>query len=549
MFISLVLKCDPTICPPLWIRANDSREGIFRQNLPSGTWRVNQVRNYPSALRQNCQVLHLHRPQSIRHLAAITIVLGLAVSACANRDSANEPSTSEVPDSAVTTPSTSVTTEPASGITFGDLNSPCGPAPEGVESSVDPSEAKGSANVIRVATPTDKGASMAAGLNAELYDAGVAFAKWCNEQGGIAGLPLEVLDADAKLFEVPAQMENICSNAFAMVGGGFAFDDQEFPRFHECGMIDIAGFVVTTAKSQSDNMISPVPNPSNAKDAGWFRWAVNTAPEDMKAYATVYADLLTSQIVEQQYIEAAELIGGVTVVDRIPFNPTGETSWSPIVLRLKSSGVKAMSFVGVPEVLAQLLKAMDEVGYRPNLIMNDAGFYADILLSRAGTSANGVIVRTAFSLFEEADRVPAVRDYLDMMATHNPSGKVAGLGMQSTSAFLLFAQAARDCIVANSGVLTRSCVMAEAAQVTNWTGGGLHAPTDPGTNLPSPCYQMIQVVDGAFSRLFPPLDPTEAERALVPSADITDAGWACDPSTVVQLVGDYGDASIGKLPS
>lgn len=60
---------------------------------------------------------------------------------------------------------------------------------------------------------------------------------------------------------------------------------------------------------------------------------------------------------------------------------------------------------------------------------------------------------------------------------------------------------------------------------------------------------MIQVVDGAFSRLYPPVDPTEAERALVPTADITDAGWACDPSTVVQLVGDYGDASIGKLPS
>ncbi len=481
---------------------------------------------------------------SNRHLLALTVVLGLMASACANRDSEDVSTTvGSAPDS---TQAPEIV-EPASSITFGDLPSPCGPAPEGIEPSVDPAEANGSVDAIRVATPTDKGASMAAGLNAELYDAGVAFAEWCNEQGGIAGLPLEVIDADAKLFEVPPQMENICSNAFAMVGGGFAFDDQEFPRFHECGMIDIAGFVVTTAKSQSDNMISPMPNPSNAKDGGWFRWAVNTAPEDMQAYATVYADLLTSQIVEQQYVEIAEKLGGVTVVDRIPFNPTGETSWAPIVLRLKSSGVRAMSFVGVPEVLAQLLKAMDEVGYRPNLIMNDAGFYADILLSRAGSSADGVLVRTAFSLFEEADRIPAVRDYLDLMATYNPTGKVAGLGMQSTSAFLLFAQAASDCITANEGVLTRSCVMATASTVRNWTGGGLHAPSDPGTNQPSPCYQIIQVVDGSFTRLYPPLDPTEQERALVPTADITEAGWACDPSTVVQLEGDYGDASIGKI--
>lgn len=476
----------------------------------------------------------------------MTIVFGLTASACANRDAEDATTVPETTLVATTAPET---TDPTSGITFGDVPSPCGPAPEGIEPSVDPVDANGSPDVIRVATPTDKGASMAAGLNAELYDAGVAFAKWCNEQGGIAGLAIEVLDADAKLFEVPAQMENICSNAFAMVGGGFAFDDQEFPRFHECSMIDIAGFVVSTAKSQSDNMITPMPNPSDAKDGGWFRWAVNTAPEDMQAYATVYADLLTSQVVEQQYIEVAEKLGGVNVVDRIPFNPAGETSWAPIALRLKSSGVRAMSFVGVPEVLAQLLKAMDEVGYRPNLIMNDAGFYAEVLLTRAGSSADGVIVRTAFSLFEEADRVPAVRDYLNLMATHNPTGKVAGLGMQSTSAFLLFAQAASDCISANSGVLTRDCVIATASAVTSWTGGGLHAPSNPGTNSPSPCYQIIQVVDGAFARLYPPLDPTDEERDLVPTADITEAGWACDPSTVVKLVGDYGDASIGKLPS
>lgn len=485
---------------------------------------------------------HQSRLHSLRSIFSLTIVLGLIATACANRDATNTTVTTPV-----TTPAPE-TTEPTTGNTFGDLPSPCGPAPEGIEPSVDPNEANSSPNVIRVATPTDKGASMAAGLNAELYDAGVAFARWCNEQGGIAGLALEVLDADAKLFEVPAQMENICSNAFAMVGGGFAFDDQEFPRFHECAMIDIAGFVVSTAKSQSDNMISPMPNPSDEKDGGWFRWAVNTAPEDMQAYATVYADFLTSQVVEQQYVEIAEKLGGVKVIDRIPFNPAGETSWSPIALRLKSSGVRAMSFVGVPEVLAQLLKAMDEVGYRPNLIMNDAGFYAEILLTRAGSSADGVIVRTAFSLFEEADRVPAVRDYLNLMAAHNPTGKVAGLGMQSTSAFLLFAQAASDCISANDGVLTRGCVIATASAVTNWTGGGLHAPSDPGTNSPSRCYQIIQVVDGAFTRLYPPLDPTDEERALVPTADITEAGWACDPSTVVQLVGDYGDASLGKFP-
>lgn len=388
---------------------------------------------------------------------------------------------------------------------------------------------------------------MAPGLNAELYDAAVAFSSWCNAQGGIAGLPLQVIDADAKLFEVPAQMENICTNAFAMVGGGFAFDDQIFPRFHECGMIDIAGFVVTTAKGQSDNMVAPMPNPSNVKDGGWFRWGVATAPDDMQKFATVYADLLTSQIVEQQYVEIAEKLGGTKIVDRIPYNPAGETTWAPIALRLKSSGVRSMTFVGVPELLAQLLKAMDEINYRPNLIMNDAGNYAEILLTRAGRSADGVYVRTAYSLFEEADKIPAVRDYLDMMATYLPAGKVAGLGMQSTSAFLLFSQVARDCIVENEGILSRSCVIENAKKVTVWTGGGLHAPSNPGKNIPSSCYQMIRVDNGVFTRNYPSRNPTDAERALIPSVDITKDGWACDDSTLVKLDGDYGDASPGKI--
>lgn len=480
---------------------------------------------------------------SRRTVAFGATVLLLVTGACANRDD----SASTSSQGASSPPPTTEQGTESANVTFGDLASPCGPAPESVTPSVDPAEAKGSTDVIRVATPTDKGATMAPGLNSELFDAAVAFSKWCNAQGGIAGLPLEVLDADAKLFEVPAQMENICAHAFAMVGGGFAFDDQIFPRFHECGMIDVAGFVVTTPKGQSDNMVSPMPNPSNVKDGGWFRWGTVTHPEDMQAFATVYADLLTSQIVEQQYVEIANKLGGTKVVARIPYSPAGETTWAPIALKLKSSGVRSMTFVGVPELLAQLLKAMDEIGYRPNLIMNDAGNYADVLLTRAGSSAEGTFVRTAYSLFEEADQVPAVRDYLDMMATYLPDGKVAGLGMQSTSAFLLFSQVARDCIVNGDGVLTRACVIENAKKVTTWTGGGLHAPSDPGDNKPSACYQMIVVKDGKFQRYYPSRDPSAEERALIPSVDITSDGWACDPSTLLTLDGDYGDPSPGKI--
>ncbi len=481
---------------------------------------------------------------------SLASALVLVTIGCSNRGGQTTPlETSVAPTTeAATEPTSDSTVAPEpTAVMFGDLESPCGPAIEGITPSIKADENGGSAEALQVATPSDKGNSFLPGLNGELYDAGLAFEAWCNAQGGIAGMPLKVIDADAKLFEVPVQMENVCSNAFAMVGGGWAMDDQEFPRFHDCKMIDIAGFVVTAPKSQADNTFSPLPNPSNRKDQGWFKWAVAAYPEAMQHYATVYSDILTSQVVEQQYREGAAIIGGVTVVDQVPYSSVGETSWLPIAQRLKNSGVRVISLVGVPEVLPQLTKALDELGYAVDLIMVDAGFYADVLINNGGSSVEGVVVRTSYALFEEADRVPAVKDYLDMMNTYRPDGKVSGLGMQSASAFLLFATAAKNCVVNNNGEISRACIVEEVSKVREWSGGGLHAVASPGNNEPSPCYQMITIENGKFTRLYPPLNPTDADKALISTATITEDGWACDESTLVELVGDYGDAGIGKI--
>ncbi len=482
---------------------------------------------------------------------ALFVVAPLLVASCSNRGTDSAPASTVVPETTAVTSDSTAPTEstdapaPAT-ITFGDLDSPCGPAADGATPSVAATEAGGSPDRIRLAAASDKGNIAVPGLNAELYDAAVAFAGWCNEQGGIAGLPIEIIDADSKLFEVPAQMESICENAFAMAGGGYAFDDQEFPRFHECDMIDFAGFVVTAAKSKSDGMFTPMPNPSDYKDGGWFKWALSVNPDAMQSFGTVYSDLLTAQIVEQQYVELIEKIGGIDVITRIPYSSLGEANWVPIAQQLKSNGVRALAFVGVPEVLPQLTKAMDELNYRPEIIMADAGFYADVLLERGGESVEGVYVRTAYSLIEEADRVKAVRDYLDMIDAYQPGGKVSGLGMQGLSAMFLFATAAKPCV--ESGELSRACVAEQASTITGWTGGGLHAPADPGSNTPSPCYQMIVVKDGTFTRSYPPVPATDADRALVSSVEITDDGWACDDSTLIPLDGDYGDTTLGLRP-
>jgi hypothetical protein len=451
--------------------------------------------------------------------------LALVATACANRDST---STTTAPANGDTTVAT---TAPAA-ITFGDLPSPCGPG----EATIAPGENGG--DTLKLATPTDKGAEVAPGLNAEMYDAAIAFAKWCNEQGGISGLKIEVLDADARLFEVPAAMERVCAEAFAMVGGGWAFDDQQFPRFHECGMIDIAGYTVTTTKSMSNGMVQSVPNPATMKNGLWFEWAANNYPDAITKAATAYSDILTTQILEKQYIEMMNAVGGYSLVDQIPYSAAGEANWAPIAQRLKGSGAEMLAFIGVPETLAQLLRSMEEVGFDPQLVLLDGGFYAEVLIERAGSAAEGVVVRTTFNPFEEADRSPAVTDFLSMMDTYNRGGKIAALGMQATSSYLLFATSAKTCIEANGGVLDRECVLREASSQTNWTGAGLHAPNNPGDNEPSTCTLLLTVKDGAWTRLWPELG----------SADDSGDGFACRDDSNITLTGDYGDVKAGIDP-
>ena len=80
-------------------------------------------------------------------------------------------------------------------------------------------------------------------------------------------------------------------------------------------------------------------------------------------------------------------------------------------------------------------------------------------------------------------------DYLSVI--EESGGKIGTLGMQATSSFLLWATAAKEC----GSDLTRQCMVDNLSAVTEWTGGGLHAASNPGGNLPPSC-GLIMTVEG-----------------------------------------------------
>lgn len=462
---------------------------------------------------------------SKRALLALLAATALIAGACSSRGTTDEAATT-------TTAGGGASADEAN---FGSLEAPCGPG----EATVDAAENAGATDVIKVGTPTDKGFEIQPGLNVEMEDAAKSFIAWCNEQGGVQGLPLELVELDAGVFNVPAVMEQACEEVFALVGGGMVLDNGVFPRFHECNMIDIAGFTVSTEKAMSNGMAQPLPNPSNLKPTGWMEWAAANYPDEVQRTAVVYGDAGSIQTTARQDIEAMESLGDITIVDEISYSTLGEANWAPFAQRIKDNNVGFMTFVGQPANLVSLLRSMNEIGYRPPLIVQQTNFYDKVLTEGAGDLADGIFVRTSYAPFEEPDQFPAMAKYLANMAKYNPGGKIAGLGVQGTSAYLLFVVSANKCLNEGDGVLTRECVLAAARSFESWDGGGLHAPGNPAENLGANCELMLRIDGGAFVREYPEIG----------SSDDNGNGWHCYDPGRAELSGDYGDTEAGVDPS
>ena len=297
--------------------------------------------------------------RTVKSMIAVALVAVAAVG-CSNReegsDATNAP-TSDAPSTEAPT-SEAPTTEAPAGEMFGDMASPCGPATDaGVPTIAD---GQNGGDTLKLGTATDHGYEAAPGLTVEMLDAAEAFAGWCNEQGGIRGLPIEIVDLDGKLFNVPAATEQACAETFAMVGGGWVFDNQMYPRFHECGMVSFPGYAVTAEASLANGRVQPIPNPPNLKPASWFLWAKQYQAEAIGKPAIIYGDFVSTKMVAEQIKATLAAIGGFGEPLMIPTNPAGEANWTPFAQQLKNEGITMLSVVGEPGNMILLYKAMRE---------------------------------------------------------------------------------------------------------------------------------------------------------------------------------------------
>jgi ABC-type branched-subunit amino acid transport system substrate-binding protein len=389
-----------------------------------------------------------------------------------------------------------------------------------------------SASDIHIATFSDAGFAGRPGLNQELFDAATVFSKWCNEAGGINGRKIVVDQRDAALTNVKPQMVTSCAEDFMVVGGGAVFDQDGVATRLGCVMPEIPGYVVSSQARGADLSVQPVPNPLGSIPIGDYQYLAKKYPAATQAYGVLTGDIDTTKIVSQQGDEAAKALGWKQVYTNL-YPPTGPPDWTPYAQGLKDKGVKGLLWTGEPENLANLLKAVNDIGYTLDFVRTDANHYDKSLISQGGSAIKNVYVRSAFEPFETVKPGSPTQQYLDAFQKYLPNGKAkALLGLQAWSAWMLFATAANEC----GNDLTRKCVYDNAAKIKAWTGGGLHAAMDLTVKKAGSCFAELVASPSGF-KLVNDLKPNEGI-------------FRCDPKAVYTLTGDYGKgttlADVGK---
>ncbi len=380
---------------------------------------------------------------------------------------------------------------------FGTMASPCGPA-EGTNTA--PAGQVGvTADSITIAYGDDAGYQQAPGLNKEMSDAVKAMISWCNDQGGINGRQVKGNYYDAKILDVNNAMTEACQGGnFFLVGQGWSLDASQEATRLGCGLPAVPTYTVSPQFAHGKLMYQPTPNPVDEMSVPAAFQMAEAFPDAVKKSAVMYANYSATIDSTEKWELASEQAGWTYLPCEQVYSIGGESDWKPFVQKLKDCGAEVVYFSGSPYPnFENVLDAAAQIGYSPKW-MTEANFYdAKFAEWNVAGNADNVYVRMAYFPFEEADQVPAVQQYLDIVA--DSGGSTSLLGMQATAAFLLWAQASQQC----GADLTRDCVLEKLSTVTDYTAGGLQAPANVGANIPADCGMTLQMQGSEYVQVFP----------------------------------------------
>lgn len=437
------------------------------------------------------------RIQTTVRLGAAVLALALVATGCGSSRSADPSAKAGGSDADIVTK-------------FGTLESPCGGGDASGSTDQGVTDTQ-----IAIGYGDDHGFVSAPGLAEEVGDAIDAMVKWCNEQGGINGRELAGTRYDAAVTNTVPIMKKACAKEFMLVGDGFANDFVGDAVRVQCGLPHVPAYTVGGNAAMGKLKVEPMPYPADFYNAGALKAVLETIPEVKESVAIIGTDA-PATLVSNYKVGAALAALGVQPKDcGITLHMAGDASYAPMAKKLADCGVKSYfsSYTPSPQLFG-FLEANQQAGVDLPLFV-ESQWYGEAGAAWNGQTkaADGLIAPLYVQPLENADIVPAVKQYQEIV--EGDGGKTGMLGEFATSAFLLWATAAKEC----GSDLTRDCVMEKLAGVTEWTAGGLQAPTNPGENMPTNCAMLVRLDGDSWSQTYP---ETRGE-------------FSCDPENVIPM--------------
>ena len=381
------------------------------------------------------------------------------------------------------------------GPKVGTIALPCGKAKGGSPKPPTSADAGVTAKSIKVAVISDKSGQVKV-PTASVEESMQAFVDFCNSYGGINGRTLQLTKIDSKLFQQLEATKEACNDkVFAIVGSGSVTDNQGAQQMLDCGLIEVPAYTATAKKALSDNLVQPIPNPSNRFNVGPPKFIAKEHPDAVKKAAIISSNIAVATDQAKRIQKAYEAVGfKFTYVKQ---TAVIKESYTSEVQDMKSKGIQYVTMVSALSEVQKLLRDMDTQNFKPEVVDLGQQYYDPALPKSPG--AEGALVQINTIPFEEIENNPALKVYDDAYKKVSTNIKPTTLGVQAFDAGLLFATAVK----AAGDNITRASVLAQLKKIRSWDGGGLQMKTDPGDNKVTTCFLYMEVKGGKFQRFQP----------------------------------------------
>jgi len=373
---------------------------------------------------------------------------------------------------------------------------------------------------IRVAIVADVDVPGRPGLFQDSVDGLRAWASHVNERGGLAGRTVTVEFHDSRLS--PDEFRNAtlkaCQNALAMVGTT-AVADGNVAELARCGIPEIRQLAVARAHREVATSFGIVDSRPGAVMLGPARWYLREfgqrdcciglwlAPGDVPDVLAFYRDLYEGQL-SLGYRQG-----------RFVTTSARDANFTPYIQAIRSTGANYVWTGSDYNIVVRLRQEARVQGVDSVLVWDCAlQCYDPDFLRTGGADVEGHYVQVFMHPFEEADRYPAVKAYLDALRRVNPVAEPNAFSAGTWMAGQLFADAVERTVAEHGrNGLTRARLLDALRGIHDFDADGMTGPIDIGRQLPPQCFAVVQVRGGAFTRVHP------------------DAGLDCDPANVVAV--------------